>query len=82
MLEQELEYYESIKETLLKHYKGKFALIKGQELIGTFDTDRQVYTEGVERFGSEEFLARPITEEESVAKYPALTLGLLTDAHS
>ena len=77
MLERERRYYESIKRTLLEHHAGKVALIHSEELIGTFDSDRQAYAEGVKRFGAEVFLARPITEEGVVAKYPSLTLGLM-----
>ena len=77
MLKKERNFYASIKPTLLEHHKGKYALIHGEELIGTFDTDRQAYEEGVKRFGTDEFLTRPITtEEDQIVKYPALTLSL------
>ena len=77
MLEIERGYYEEIKATLLEHHKGKFALIQGKELFGTFDTSEQAYTEGIRLFGTEPFMAREVTEEAAVVKYPALTLGLL-----
>lgn len=77
MLDVERGYYEEIKAILLDHYKGKFALIQGKELFGTFDTGEQAYAEGIRLFGTEPFLARQVAEEAAVAKYPALTLGLL-----
>ena len=77
MLEVERRYFEDNKERLLEHYQGKVALIYGSELIGTYDNDQQAYAEGVRRYGSGPFLTRPISEVEHIAKYPALTLGLI-----
>ena len=77
MLDVERVHYEEIKATLLDHHKGKFALIQGNELFGTFDTAEIAYAEGVSLFGTAPFLARQIADEAEVVKYPALTLGLL-----
>jgi hypothetical protein len=78
MLEKELQYYESIKDELLAHHKGKFALIRDEQLIDTFNQDIDAYKEGVKRFGNSPFLVRLISNTQPEVKYPALMLGLLS----
>src|SRR5215467_2855682 len=55
-LEQEIAYYNSILDSLLQNHEGKFALIKGDKLIATFDRAENAYAEGVKRFGNQAFL--------------------------
>ena len=38
MLEKELAYYEKILENWLSLYSGKFVLVKGEELVGVYDS--------------------------------------------
>lgn len=76
-LKEELAFFEGHREQLLKEHLGKFALIKGAELIGTFDTDENAYTEGVGKFGIEPFLIHRIEEKDPIAEFPALTFGLV-----
>ncbi len=78
MLEQETEYYESIKADLLQHHNGKFALVVGTELLGIFDTVERAYEAGVGARGNVPMLIKPILEHEPVESMPALTLGLLS----
>jgi hypothetical protein len=76
-LDQELAHYEKMKAELLKNHEGKFALIKGDEFIGAFDTPDNAYAEGVKRYGRESFLVKRITENEEVYRNQALSLGLM-----
>jgi hypothetical protein len=76
-LDLEYEYYESIKEELLKEHGGKFALIKGKELLGVFDTDYDAYKVGLEKCGDTPFLIVRIQRELEKRWIPALELGLL-----
>ena len=76
-LQEERAFFDANRDKLLKDHLGKFALIKGSELIGTFDTDDNAYTEGVERFGNASFLVRKIEERDPTAQFPALVFGLL-----
>lgn len=77
MLEQELQHFQTIKTDLLKTHAGKFALIKGVEFIGAFDSADNAYSEGVKRFGKESFLVKKISETEEVYRNQALNLGLM-----
>jgi hypothetical protein len=79
-LEKELAQFEKIKAELLKNHAGKFALIKGEEFIGAFDSPDNAFQEGVNRFGKEVFLIKRISEREEVYRNQALALGLM-NAH-
>lgn len=76
-LEKEYQYYLKIKAELLKQHQGKFALIKGEELIGTYDTAENAYKVGLGRFGNVPFLIIRVQENEEKVWIPALELGLL-----
>ncbi len=76
MLQKELQFYASIKDELLSHHEGKFALIHGEEFVGVFISDSDAYREGIKQFGQEPFLIQYVTVVEETEKYPALVLGL------
>lgn len=59
-LERELAYYDSIKERLVAENPGKFALVKGSELIDVFGTYEDALKAGYGRFGLEPFLVKKI----------------------
>jgi len=77
MLEKELAFYEKKLEEWLTLYPGKFVLVKGEELVGIYDTNEQALTAGASRFGLESYLIRCIVKNREDIKLPALTLGLL-----
>ena len=77
-LEKELKYYESIKDELLKHHEGKFALIKKDKLINTFTKMEEAYENGVKNFGTEPFLIKKITKEETIESIPSLMTGAIS----
>lgn len=76
LLEKELEYFRQHKKRWLLHHEGKYALVRGEELIGTFTKEEEAYEEGVKRFGAGPFLIKPILKEESPEQIPAISLGL------
>lgn len=76
-LDTELATFEKMKPDLLSNHAGKFALIKGEEFIGSFDTADNAYARGVERFGREPFLVKRITQQEEVYRNQAFFLGLM-----
>lgn len=77
VLINEYKYYQSIKSRLLKESEGKYALIKGNELLGLFDTDIDAYQVGVSKFGNDPFLIIKVSSEEEKYWMPTLELGLL-----
>lgn len=75
-LKNELKFYETNKAEYLKHYEGKYALIKGNELVGTFDSEEHAFNAGVDKFGVQPFLIKQICEKEKVEHIPAITAHL------
>jgi hypothetical protein len=76
-LEKELAFFENMKPELLKNHEGKFALIKGEDFLGAFDTPENAYEEGIKRFGRELFLVKRIAETEEVYRNQSLFIGLI-----
>lgn len=77
MLEEELAFYEKNLENWLSLYPGKFVLVKGEELVGVYDSNEQALTAGASLFGLASYLIRCIEKSKEDIKLPALTLGLL-----
>jgi len=76
-LQKEIQYYAKIKTELLKAHAGKFALIKDEKLVGTFDTDRDAYEAGLRELGNVPFLVIQILETNPHPWIPVVQLGLL-----
>ena len=62
MLNKELETYEANKNGFLAKHKGKFVLIKGNKIVGVFDTSNDAVNRGYEEFGNTPFLVKEILE--------------------
>jgi len=77
MLERERKYFEAHRGELLEKYPGKYALIKNEKLIGTFDSLEDALSEGARLYGTDSFLVRKIEETDEKIYIPALTLGIL-----
>ncbi len=77
MLEEEIAYYRQNLAEWMAKYPGKFALIRGNVLEGTFDTMEAALDEGSRRFGLAPYLIRQIGAASEEISIPALTLGIL-----
>ena len=78
MLDAERKVFGERLPELLGKCPGKFAVIKGEEIIGIFDTLEEALAEGARRFGGESFLARRVETSPPEVSVPALTFGLLS----
>lgn len=76
-LEEELAFFERNKAEWLQHYRDKFALIKGQRLLGTFTTFQEAFEAGIRELGNQAFLIEKVTEQDEEVQLPVLTLGLI-----
>ena len=56
MLEKEFKYYLDNQSKLVKDYNGKFIVIKGQDVIGVYDTEDQAYFETLKEHEEGTFL--------------------------
>jgi hypothetical protein len=68
-LSREQEVYEAHREQLLGEALGKFVLIRGDEIIATYDTERDAINEGYRRFGNVPFLVRRVAAVDEPANF-------------
>src|SRR5258707_12686494 len=73
MLKQERRFYDERLEQWLARFPGRFVLVKGAKLIGTFDTVEEALAEGGRQFGLASFLVRRVERDRSEGKVPAVT---------
>ena len=66
MLKTELETYEREKERLLGESEGKYVLIRGEDVVGTWDTYEDAVKTGYSKFGLAPFLVKQIQRVERV----------------
>lgn len=59
-LETEIRAFEAKKGELERHHMGKFVVIRGEELIGAFDTFEAAADVAVTRFGRGPYLIRQV----------------------
>ena len=69
-LETELRFFRQHRDELLQRHEGKFALVKGEVLVGVFLTFDEAYAQGVTYFGQQLFLVRLITRKGSIVRIP------------
>jgi hypothetical protein len=76
-LELEIAFFERHRSEWANEQVGRFALVKGESLVGTYDSPDDALSEGARRFGRESFLVRLILPPRQEVTIPALTMGLL-----
>jgi hypothetical protein len=76
-LEHESAFFDAHKDEWLQHYRGQYALVHGDKLLGTFTQFDEAFAAGVERLGNQPFLIRQVTDENQNIQYPALVVGML-----
>ncbi len=75
LLEKELQTYETHKDELIGKAKGKFALIKDDQVIDVFDTKIDAIRQGYERFGNVPFLVKQIVEFDVPQNFTSNLIG-------
>jgi hypothetical protein len=69
LLEKEIQTYEKHKPELLANNMGRFVLIKDEEVIEIFDTERDAIQHGYRHIGNEHFLVKEILVFDRVARF-------------
>ncbi len=59
-LQKETETFNANKKDLLARGEGKFVLIKGERVIGLFDSQGDALQEGYRQFGRQSFLVKQV----------------------
>jgi hypothetical protein len=62
-LDKELAYYKSIQGDLLRGNEAGYALIRGENFFGAFNSAAAANAEGRNRFGNHPFLVKKIERE-------------------
>lgn len=65
----EIETYNRALEQLLPAQAGKFVLIKGDEVVDTFDTYEDALKCGYGKFGLQQFFVKEIAPPEQLAYF-------------
>lgn len=65
--------YKSIRNFLLNHYEGKFALIIAGELIDIYNSESDAYASGLQSHGDVPIFIQQIVRKEEVVSVTALT---------
>lgn len=76
MLEEELAKYEEVKDELLGVDRGKFVLIKGSNVVSTFESQVDAIVKGYEEFGNSPFLVKRIEEVETPIRFTSNILAV------
>ena len=76
-LDLELKTYEQNKQNLLKSDRGKFVLIKGNSVIGTYDTYDDTIKVGIDKFGNKPFLVKQILDVEPTGNFTSNLIACL-----
>jgi hypothetical protein len=76
VLRPELEFFEQHRLELLDRAAGKYALVKGSELIDVFETELEAIRAGYQRFGNEAFLVKHIVEADLPLTFTSFNLGV------
>lgn len=77
-LKSEYEFYVKNKGSLLEKFAIKFIIIKGEEVLGPFDTDADAYKAGLLKYGAVPFFITRVQKDDEKAITPVLELGLLS----
>jgi hypothetical protein len=67
---RELDFYERHKAEYLKTFPRLFVLIKGEQMLGPFQSAEDAYTAGLHTFGLTPFLVKQVLEHEPVMYMP------------
>jgi hypothetical protein len=75
-LQTEIEAFERLRLSLLDRAAGKYALVKGSDLVDIFGNEAEAIREGYRRFGNEAFLVKHIVEADVPLNFTSFNLGM------
>jgi hypothetical protein len=75
-LKKELRTFSAHKRELLRRSSGKYVLVKGDRIVGTFDSELDAVHQGYERFGNVPFLVKQVVEVEVPLDFTSSLLGV------
>ena len=76
VLKTELETFENHQEKLLEEAAGAYALVHGENLVGSYKDESDAISEGYRQFGNVPFLVKLIAQVETPANFVNNNLGI------
>lgn len=76
LLATELKTYKENLETLLGTQEGKFVVIQGEKVLGTFDTQLDAIRWGYRELGNVPFLVKQVIKVETPLDFVSNLLGV------
>lgn len=76
VLQKEIQTYLARKEKLLAQGEGKFVLIKGEGVVGLFESQGGALEEGYRRFRKEPFLVKQVLAVGLPAPFATRLIGV------
>ncbi|MBI5397600.1 MAG: hypothetical protein HZA91_20070 [Verrucomicrobia bacterium] len=80
LFKEEMAAFGRKKEELMRNCAGKFAVFKGAEYLGVFETMQSAYNTAIARWGNVPFLIKRVEEVDAAEQFPSLHFGLI-NAH-
>lgn len=62
MFERELQFFIANQERLVKEYKGKILVLRGEEVVGVYDDSLTAYLDAADKYEPGTFMIQPCTE--------------------
>lgn len=75
LLQKEIATYTAQKNVLVGTSRGKFVLIKGEQMLDIFDVKIDAIRQGYERLGDVPFLVKQVVEVETPQNFTSNLLG-------
>ncbi len=75
-LETELRCFNTHRAHLMQEAPGKFALIKGENLLGLFESETAAIRHGYEIVGNVPFLVKKVTEVDIPLNFTSFNIGV------
>lgn len=76
LLDAELQTYERNRESLLRSAEGKFALIKGDQIVGVYESKMDAINQGYRQLGHVPFLVKQVLKVETPLNLMSNLLGV------
>ena len=64
MLAKEYKYFEKNKKELVKKYRGKFIVIKNEQILGAYNTEKGAYDSTIKEHAVGTFLIQKCVQNE------------------
>jgi hypothetical protein len=76
VLDTEMKTYEQNRERLLGESEGRYVLIHGDRILGTFESEMDAINAGYQQLGNVPFLVKEVVRVEVPVSFTSSLLGI------